>query len=769
MNRNSESTRRTGSQRTRSKVRSLVTALQVTILIGIAIFVGIALALFVNLSGVLPTVETIEPPEATIVYSSDNVILGRIYHEDRTNVPLKDIPKSLRDATIAIEDSRFYQHSGVDFRGVARAIFQNLRGKRLAQGGSTITQQLARNVYLTQQKTVQRKVQEAVLATLIERHFTKEKILELYLNQVYYGSGAFGVQAASKVYFGKDVDKLDLSECAMLAGLPQKPSGYSPHEYLQSAMDRRDIVLNRMTELGYITPSERDNAKAEKLTIVPRSKGRSTFKAPHFVDYVTKLVREQYGEDVFRSGLRVYTTLNYQMQVAAEQALRNGVKQHEQLRKVSEGCFICIEPESGYIRAMVGSVDPNSEYNRCTQAGRQPGSSFKAFVYTAALAAGMTPNERIQDAPVSFPGGNGKIWAPKNYDNRYHGWVTLKTAVAQSINIPAIKVAHKIGVQNVIKYAQLMGITAELEPYLPIAIGGIKGVHPIEMAAAYGTFANDGVYVAPTAIIRVTNNHGDPIQDYAPEGRRVISEKINSEMDEMLREVVVGRRGTGHSASGVSQARGKTGTTNDDRDAWWIGYVPKKLVAACWVGNDNNAPMRHAFGGVVCAPIWREFMLKAIPIYDKIHEDKKQQAPKPQLAQHTDTNSSETRHRKTREDKSVDEGADSTDGNSSDVVNVSICNESQLLATSHCPATHMENFVKGTEPTSYCNIHTREKTSTPREHTRKPAESDATLITVRVCPDSGMLAGPNCPGHGVKKRVPVDDVPTQVCTMHNRE
>lgn len=772
-NRYSESTRRTtrGRVPTRSRVRSLVTALQVAILIGVAVFVGIALALFVNLSGVLPTVETIEPPEATIIYSSDNVILGRIYHEDRTNVPLKDIPKSLRNATIAIEDSRFYQHSGLDFRGIARAVFQNLRGKKLAQGGSTITQQLARNVYLTQQKTMQRKVQEAVLATLIERHFTKDKILELYLNQVYYGSGAFGVQAASKVYFGKDVDKLDLSECAMLAGLPQRPSGYSPHEDIQSAMDRRDIVLNRMAELGYITDAERDSAKAEILNIIPRSKGRSTFKAPQFVDYVTKIVREQYGDDVFRSGLRVYTTLNYQMQVAAEKALREGVKRHEQLRKDSEGCFVCIEPESGYIRAMVGSVDPNSQYNRCTQAGRQPGSSFKAFVYTAALAAGMSPYDRILDAPISFPGVNGKRWAPRNYDDRYHGWVTMKSAVAQSINIPAIKVAHKIGIQNVIKYAQLMGITAELEPYLPLAIGGIKGVHPIEMASAYGTFANDGVYVAPTAIIRVTNNHGDPIQDYVPEGRRVISEKINSEMDDMLREVVVGRRGTGHAAGSVSQARGKTGTTNDDRDAWWIGYVPKKLVAACWVGNDNNTPMRHAFGGEVCAPIWRDFMQKAIPVYDKIHADKKKQSPKTEIVDQDMPKADQpktVRHK--RKTVETTDNNDSASDSNSDVVRVRICNDSQLLATPNCPATHIETFVKGTEPTSYCNIHTREKTSSRKEKPRKSAESsDTNLITVRVCPITGQLAGPNCPGHGVKKRLPLDEVPTQVCTLHNHE
>lgn len=336
------------------------------ILIGISASVGIALGLFINLSGVLPTVEDFEAPEATIIYSSDGVVLGRIFREDRTNVPLKDIPKPLRDATVAIEDSRFYQHSGVDVRGIGRAVWENVRGHRISQGGSTITQQLARNVYLTQRRTFERKIQEAVLAILIERHFSKDKILELYLNQIYYGSGAFGVQAASKVYFSKNVDRLSLSEAALIAGLPWRPTANSPHENLQAALDRRDIVLNRMAQLGYITPNERDTAKVERVTIVLKRKGRSAFRAPQFVDYITRQLRDRYGDDVlFRGGLRVYTTLHYGMQKIAEEALRNGVGKYEQSRKVTEGCFVCIEPATGYIRAMVGSVDPSSQFNRC--------------------------------------------------------------------------------------------------------------------------------------------------------------------------------------------------------------------------------------------------------------------------------------------------------------------------------------------------------------------------------------------------------------------
>ncbi|MCE5199113.1 MAG: PBP1A family penicillin-binding protein [Armatimonadota bacterium] len=752
----------------RSRLRTVVTVLQALILLGVSASVGIALGLFINLSGVLPSVGNFEAPEATIIYSSDGVILGRIFQEDRTNVPLRDIPKNLRDATVAIEDSRFYHHSGVDMRGIARAIWKNVTGQRMAQGGSTITQQLARNVYLTRRKSLSRKVQEAVLAILMERNFKKDKILELYLNQVYYGSGAFGVQAASRVYFGKDVDQLDLSECALIAGLPQKPSGYSPHEDEEAALDRRDVVLNRMAELEIISQEDCNKAKAESIRIVPRAAGRTTYKAPHFVDYVTKQLRERYGDDVlFKGGLRVYTTLNYDMQKIAEIALREGVHKHEKLRRVSEGCFIAIEPSNGYIRAMVGSVDPASHFNRCVQASRQPGSSFKAFVYTAAMAAGMRPTDRVVDSPIAIPDGTGKVWAPRNYDDKWHGTVTLESAVARSINIPAIKVAQKVGIQNVIRYAQLMGITSKLEPYLSTAIGGIGGLHPIEMASAYGTFANDGVHVESCAVTRVTNSRGEIIEDYLPEGKRVIPTRVNSEMDKMLRGVVVSHGGTGYAVRDVSGARGKTGTTNDDRDAWFIGYVPNKLVAACWVGNDNYQPMHRAFGGFVCAPIWKEFMLKSLPIFERVHRDS-------QVAVRREdhpTQVKEVQPRQDRPERTNEErpqpAADVTATDDSDVVTATVCDESQLLATAGCPSKHTEKFLRGTEPTMYCTLHKSRRTETPRETTsRRTTEPDVQYVTVVVCRETGMLATRNCPSE--RKRIPIDEVPTQVCTVHGR-
>lgn len=747
--------------RRRSRVRSFVTVVQVIILLFMGTTVGVGLGLFLNLSRVLPQVQDFQAPEATIVYSSDGVVLGRVFREDRTNVPLKEIPQSLRDATIAIEDSRFYEHAGVDVRGIARAVWTNVRGQRLAQGGSTITQQLARNVYLNQRKTFQRKIQEAVLAILIERRYEKDRILEMYLNQVYYGSGAFGVQAASKVYFGKDVGQLTLSEAAMIAGMPKKPSAYSPHEDKEAAITRRDIVLNRMAELGMLTASERDEAKNKKLAIIPRAKGRSTYKAPHFVDYVAAQLRERYGEDVvYMGGLRVYTTLNYEMQKIAEKALREQIKRHRN-KGVGEGCIIAIEPGNGYIRAMVGSVDPTSHFNRCTQAVRQPGSAFKAFVYTAAIEAGMKPTDRILDAPKSYPQTNRPPWRPKNYDNKWRGSVTMAEAVALSINMPAIRTAEKIGVRNVIDAARRLGIKSPLEPYLPLAIGGIGGVHPIEMASAYGTFANDGIHVEPVSITRVTNNHGDTIEDYIREGRRVISARTNQLMDEMLRGVVT--RGTGRSVLNVPNARGKTGTTNDDRDAWWVGYIPHKLVAAVWVGNDDYTPMRRAWGGTVCAPVWEEFMLKAIPIFDKIHAEKKvAQARKPSTER-------EERERQPRENVRVRDTDPPTDEpvNEEDTVTATVCSDSQLLASSGCTSTYTQKFSRGSEPTQYCNLSHERSISEPRPVPRTPQpDPNVQLVTVTVCSESGLLAGRNC--QTTRKRIPIDEVPAQVCTRHNR-
>ena len=784
--RRSSSSRRTNSRRRRSALRAFVTVLQIGVLLSMGLLAGLVLGWFASLSKTLPNIGSFEAPEATLIYSADHVLLARVFRENRTNVPLKDIPLNLRNATIAVEDRRFYEHSGVDMRGVARAVYANLRGRRLSQGGSTITQQLARNVYLTQRRTIQRKIQEIFLAILIERNFSKDRILELYLNQVYYGSGAFGVQAASRVYFGKDVKDLDLSECALLAGLPQEPSAICPHRNLKGALERRDVVLAKMAEEGYITRQQCADAQAEKIRIVPRMGGRNTYKAPHFVDYVAKLLRERYGDDVlYGGGLRVYTTLNYQMQEVAEKALRENVKRNEKSHHVTEGCLIAIDPTNGAILAMVGSVNPESHYNRCTQAGRQPGSAFKVFVYTAALESGMKPTSLISNTRRSFPAGRGKYWRPRNYDGRYPSPVTMERAIAFSYNMAAINTAQKVGMNNVIKYARLMGLTCPLEPYLPTAIGGIKGVHPIEMASAYCTFANDGARAEPIAITRIANSKGETQEDFSANVEQVISKDINRQMDSMLRAVVT--YGYGRGARAVPEARGKTGTTNEDRDVWFIGYVPKKIVAAVWVGNDDNSTMRNASGAALCVPIWREFMLRAIPIYDRIRAAAERAANNSRRPE-TDQSNEQAEPRADRNPDTTPPDVTATDAG--ETVKRRICTESGLLATTSCPSWRTRTFVRGAEPTKYCDIHpgsgldhpagedTRPTVGPTPSAPRSAGESGAggnvrgsqetEYVTVTVCAESGLLAGRNCP-HIVRKRLPVKDVPTEVCNLkHDR-
>ncbi len=525
---------------------------------------------------------------------------------------------------------------------------------------------------------------------------------------------------------------------------------------MKMAIWRRGVVLDEMASLGMITQSEGEAAKAEKLRIIRKQTGRNTYKAPQFVDYVAKQLRDRYGDEVLVSGgLRVYTTLNYKMQQAAEESLRSGVSN-------TEGCFVAIEPATGYIRAMVGSVDPASHYNRCTQgSGRQPGSSFKAFVYTAAMMEGMKPTDRESNYRVSYPGVAGKRWVPRNYNGRYGGRRTLKQAVAQSINLVAIRVAQRVGIKNVIKYAQAMGITSELEPYLPIAIGGVKGVHPIEMASAYGTFANGGVHVNTSAIVKITNAKGETIDEFTPDPNRVIPENINAEMDDMFRAVVASRGGTGFRAGQIPEARGKTGTTNDDRDAWFIGYVPGKLVAACWVGNDNYAPMHKEYGGLICAPIWVNFScewrfpssrgfiaptrLRPNPISPRTHKPAIMRIPSGPSAFGFPARMPLPA---TMPTPSLAESA----------------TRAACLPPQTAPRLMSRSLSGGSEPTTYCTIHA----GAPRP-TRAPraAPAETTLVTVRVCADSGLLPTPYCP-HVVTRRIAVDQVPTQLCNMHTR-
>lgn len=700
-----------------SKLRKIVLYMQAAVMLFFGVGIGAAVGTFVSVSRMLPRITDYSPPEVTKIYSSDNVLLATIGQENREFVKYDKIPKNLINAAVAIEDSRFYEHVGVDFKGIARAMVKNVRGGGMLQGGSTITQQLVRNVYLTPKKNMSRKIREAVLAIIIERRYTKPKILELYLNQVYFGSSSYGVEAASKIYFGKNVNNLDLAECALIAGLPQAPSSYSPHTDLEKAVERRNIVLERMAELHYITPEQAEEAKAEKPHIVALRPTKYRSLAPYFTDYVKKYLRDEYKYDdalVQRGGLRVYTTVNYKMQVAAQEALAEGVARAKAVGQMEKsqgnGALICIEPGTGYIKAMVGGADyTKSEFNRTVQSERQPGSSFKAFVYTAAVdMLGWKPDQYIRcgNGHIYWPLPDGTTWSPKNYDGKYYSGITMERAVARSVNVAAAVTAKEVGIENVIKYARLLGITSEIEAYPATSIGGLKrGLRPVELAAAYAVFASGGYYAKPTPIAKILDSDGNLVEERSIDKKLVLKEETVKVMDQLFR-AVVSPGGTAYGAiHTIADARGKTGTTNNDADAWFVGYVPNKLVTAVWMGNDDRIPMRKVYGGTVCGPVWRQFMQVAIPVYQETRQKQVATKPatKPQPTANADKPKNETHTQPTpnEDNPTPNENVETA----SDTIRVRVCNDSGLLATRWCSSTHWEDFVKGAEPTGYCNIH----------------------------------------------------------------
>lgn len=551
------------------------------------------------------------PSEATRVYAGNGELIASLYRENRDLVHLRDIPTVLQQAVLAIEDDRFYQHGGIDARAVLRATWRNLRARRFLEGGSTITQQLARNVFLTQRRTVSRKVAEMLLAMEIERRLSKQAILERYLNQVYLGQGAYGVEMAAQVYFGKHVGELNLAESAMVAGLIRAPSAYSPFRNFALARQHQRIVLRRMADLGYITPAVADAAASQRIHLVEEGNaGLTGVRAPHFISYVLPQLLDRYGEElVYNGGLQVYTTLDVPMQIAGERALRDGLDEaRDQGLRAWQGALVAIDVRTGFIRAMIGGYDyEKSQFNRAWQARRQPGSAFKPFIYTTAVAHGARPWKTIIDGPVSY-GRGAYLWQPKNYDKRFRGEVTMRRALEQSINIPAVKTLAGLGVDAVIQVAHEMGITSPLRPDLSLALGSSE-VTPLEMASAYGTLASLGLRAQPIAVTRVLDRSGKVLERNLPQREIALTTEVAYRMTDILKGVIL--RGTGRGAAIGRPAAGKTGTTDDYRNAWFIGYTPY-LSAAVWVGNDDNSPMRKVVGGTVPARIWAAFMRVAV-------------------------------------------------------------------------------------------------------------------------------------------------------------
>ncbi|MBF1326849.1 MAG: penicillin-binding protein 1A [Megasphaera micronuciformis] len=565
----------------------------------------------------LPEVgNNMRPAVSSQVFDSQGKLITTL-HSDQNRLPIdiNKVPKNLQNAFIAAEDNRFYDHIGVDPIGILRAVVTNLTNRGIAQGGSTITQQLAKNAFLSQDQTLKRKIQEAILALELERKYSKKEILEMYMNQIYFGRGAYGIQTAAHTYFGKDVGDLTLAECAMIAGLPKSPNYYSSS--VNEATARKNVVVGQMEKYGYITPSQAEEAKKSSLDIKQKSTSNTTDETAYFIDYVTQEIAQKYGDDaLYKDGLKISTTLDTDKQHAAVQAMRHLPETHtdDQGLTQPQGAIISIDPKTGHILAMVGGRGQDS-FNRASMAVRQPGSAFKPFVYMTAMEHDMTPDTIMEDKKVEYGG-----WSPHNADNSYQGRMPLWKALALSVNTVAVQLADKVGPSNVIANAKKLGITTLVEDGSPnddnlasAALGGLtKGVTPLEMAAAYGAFANKGVYIKPTAIVKILDRNGNVLEDNSSDVQKtqVMSEKTAYKMTSMLEGVIA--RGTGTAASIGRPAAGKTGTTDDNHDAWFIGYTPD-IVTAVWVGDDTGSQsLGEIYGGTVPAQIWHDYMASAV-------------------------------------------------------------------------------------------------------------------------------------------------------------
>lgn len=552
------------------------------------------------------------PSETTYVYDIKGRELASLHGEaNREVVKLDQISPDLKRAVMAMEDSHFYMHHGINPNSVGRALLINWENKTVVEGGSTLTMQLVKNLFLKPERKFSRKIAEAVMAIRLEQIFTKDQILEMYLNQIYWGHNNYGVQTAAQSYFGKTAKQLNLAESAMLAGLIQSPEEYSPFVNLKVAKERQAIVLNRMQELGWITPDQAEAARKQKLNL-GKNTSWQTSRLPYITEAVVNELNERFGRDaVLKGGMRVQTTIDTDFQEMAEETV---ARSHDNVRYrglyADQVSLAAVDPRTHFVKALVGGVNyKKSQFNRAIQARRQPGSSFKPFVYYTAFATGKySPSSTVIDAPVSYRDGSG-WYSPRNYGGGYSGAMTIRTALMNSVNVPAVKIGKAVGLDKVIETCRTLGIKSPLEPVVSLPLGAI-GVTPLEMAGAYATFANNGWYSDTTIIVRVTDSTGNVLLDNTPKPRLVLDPWATASLTSVLQDVING--GTGKNAQIGRPAAGKTGTTSSERDIWFVGYVPQ-LAAAVWIGNDNNRTIGGgATGGEYAAPIWRNFMLKAL-------------------------------------------------------------------------------------------------------------------------------------------------------------
>jgi penicillin-binding protein 1A len=642
----------------------------------------------------LAQLHNIEPSLATKVYSADGKLIKEFFTEKRTLVPFSRMPQHLIDALLATEDRRFFKHWGVNLLSMCRAVVVSFWSGERIKATSTITQQLARTLFLTQERTISRKIKEVLTSIKIERNYSKEEILEMYLNQCYFGKGAYGIQAAAQLYFSKNVDDLSLPECAILIGIPKNPSRYSPIDHPDLALARRNIVLEAMKNFKKISKAEADSLERLPLELDPSSIWAG--QAPYFTEMTRQYLENKYGDDIlYRGGLSVYTTLNLDLQRAAEEALRaqvdtlqrrmerthsrrdpkytlvvidstDGEPIKKRVYKEIQGALVALDNKTGDILALVGGKDfDQSEFNRAVQGLRQPGSGFKPFIFTAAIENGYRPTDMMVDAPFSLMGEDGKEWSPENFDKIFRGPVTLRLALAKSINVIAAKLIQKVTPAQTIFYASHLGIKTPLFPYPSLALGTCE-VTLLDMVSALSVFPNQGIRVEPKYILKITDRYGNILEENnTSKKEEVLSAQTAYIMTTMLESVINEGTGVGARAKGFYRpAGGKTGTTDNCTDNWFTGFTPQ-ITAGVWVGYDDKTEIgEKATGALNALPVWTDFMMKA-------HDTLKV------------------------EDFEVPPG----------IVFKTVCLESGLLATDKCPRIITDVFTEETVPKEYCDLH----------------------------------------------------------------
>jgi len=576
----------------------------------VTLLIGTALAWFTSLPDIR-SINDYRPQTATLILDRNNRPIDVIAKEFRVVVAYESFPALLPQAFVAAEDSRFWEHDGVDSWSIARAAFNNLRSGRRSQGGSTITQQVTRALLLSREKSYLRKLAEAVLSFRLERMLTKEEILFIYLNEIYLGEGAYGVEAAARTYFGKKASELALGEMALLAGLPQSPSNYSPIKQPDAARGRQRYVLNRMAEDGFITDEAAREAYDQGLQLA--GNWRKSLNG-YFALYVRSQLLAVYKEaDLYAKGLSVATTVDARLQEAAAKAVQAGVIRVA-MRHLDtpppQGALVALDASSGRIRAMIGGSDfTENQFNRAVQANRQPGSAFKPLLYAAALEQGVAPTSVFNDAPLSLPSSGGRLWQPRNFKNEYRGAIPLGEALVHSSNVIAVRLLQQVGLDRVVHTAKAMGVSAPLEPNLTLALGA-SPVSLLELTGAYAAIANQGVYHAPVGITRVSDREGRITPWPQSPGKQAISPATAEWLQTTMTQVV--QRGTGKNASGVRGASGKTGTTDNNLDAWFIGSA-QDFTTGVWIGHDRDTPLGAGeTGGQAASPVWKHFMLQAV-------------------------------------------------------------------------------------------------------------------------------------------------------------